>query len=129
MKRLCFTAWISLLASLGCDGCVSALPMPGTVIYSGTTGVLTGFEAATVARARAATLAVLTERRLRPVEQERDEKSGLIVGDSKERGALRISLKRLTESMVEIRVQILYNRDRAPCEDILVAIRKRIASG
>lgn len=110
-------------------GCSSL--KPGEMSYSVAAGDLVAVEAAEFGRVRMATMEAMRELGLHPMERQGDALSALICGEvmvgviPQER-EIRVRLSQLTESTTEIRMRILFTRNREKLEWVLQKIRKNL---
>jgi hypothetical protein len=121
------SAWIVVAAA----GCATASLQPGETSYSMANGILTAVEAAGIRQVRSAAVKAMKELGLRPHERDSDAFSALVVGSVTvgvvpQQRDLRVRMERLTESTTELRLRILFTRDKVKLEQVLETIRKHL---
>jgi hypothetical protein len=109
-----------LAASLG--GCASPELGPGMKSYSASTGVLTAVEAVPLEGLVSAANVALEN--LRPVVQERDASSALIVAHTEDERAIHIRLRSLSASTTEVKMRMLFIQDRQRLEQIFEQMKE-----
>ena len=111
-------------------GC-SSTPAPGESSWSPARGVLIAVEEGDLLTVTNATVAAMKELGLSPARRRSDAFSTLVVGEVlmgalSQRTEVRVDLARLSEATTEIKMRILFRRDRQKLDQVLEGIRKHL---